>query len=586
MAPLSALACLLCAAALWPAQEAQKPRVIFDSDMSSDWDDVGDIAVLHGLASLGECEIIGMMASSQNGATATCMDAINTWYGRPDIPIGVRPDTGGIGMYAAQIAAEYPHDLRSAADCPPAGELYRRLLAAQPDRSVTIVSTGYLNNLQALLASGPDRHSPLSGIELARLKVKQWVCAGGCFPGGDEFNFRVEPAAAKAVIDAWPAPVMYVGFDIGSSIYTCGPLAAAPTANPIRRVYVDIKKHIPYPSWGQIAGWYAVRGSGGLWGAVTTGRNTCDEKGGNRWSTADDPAGDREQGYLTEVVRTPVRDGLDALIMLPPNDGKPSIPGWPSDLRAQVAAPGRVDLRWTDNAFNETGFRIERRRGDGWVQAGSVAAGVTAWSDTGLASTANLAYRVMAVNAVGASRPACVWIYSGWTEISAQDAGGRPLYSRWQHANLRWARGGDFRPEHVALNDDSQHGRDVVIEVDVGAMGAEGAFHVYLLYQDQDNWYRLSVDRAASRFEKRIRGATTQVGEAGKGVDIGNGGDLHPWRIEMTSRGGMAFSDGGAAILAVSERCELETGRIGLGGRARTPVWESFRFSVPAAAPR
>jgi len=93
--------CIL-AVGLWiPQANAQDiPRIIFDSDMSSDWDDVGDIAVLHGLASMGECEILGMMVSSQNGGTPLCMDAINTYYGKPDIPIGVMPNIGGVGLYA------------------------------------------------------------------------------------------------------------------------------------------------------------------------------------------------------------------------------------------------------------------------------------------------------------------------------------------------------------------------------------------------------------------------------------------------------------------------------------------------------
>ena len=92
-------------------------HIIFDSDMSSDHDDVGDIASLHGLASLGECKILAMMVSSRNGGTPLCMDAINTYYGKPGIPIGVPPDIGGVGNRRVS-AAEFPHQLKSAKDCP------------------------------------------------------------------------------------------------------------------------------------------------------------------------------------------------------------------------------------------------------------------------------------------------------------------------------------------------------------------------------------------------------------------------------------------------------------------------------------
>ena len=56
------IACLAFAVA--PLWSADIPRIIFDSDMSSDHDDAAAIAVLNGLADLGECEIIACMASS------------------------------------------------------------------------------------------------------------------------------------------------------------------------------------------------------------------------------------------------------------------------------------------------------------------------------------------------------------------------------------------------------------------------------------------------------------------------------------------------------------------------------------------
>lgn len=562
-------------------QQREVPRIIFDSDMSSDWDDVGDIAVLHGLASMGECRIIAMMASSKNGGTPLCMDAINTWFGKPDIPIGALEGIGGVGGYPGQIAAEYPHDLKSATECPTAADLYRRVLAAQPDRSVTIVSTGYLTNLKALLESGPDKHSPLDGMALVRQKVKLFSCAAGAFPRGNEFNLRVEPAGAYAVVNTWPTAITYVGYDVGQAIYTCGRLPEAHQRSPIRRVYVDIEKQFPYPSWGQIAIYSAVRPAEAaiLWGTNTTGRNTCTPDGGNAWITDTDPTGDQDQAYLLEKVRTPVRESIDALIQLPPNDGSPSRPGQPSHMRAAVVGT-TISLEWTDNSFNETGFTIERGANGVFAQIATVGANVTRYSDAGLASTANCAYRVKAINPVGGSDYAYIWVYSGWTEMNIGKPGDLPLYTCYQHSNLRWSRGGDFRPDHVALNDDSQHGRDVAIQVDVGALGSEGLFYVYFLYRDQDNWYRLATDGKASRFEKRIAGTTSPVGAAGPGVNIGNGSMLQAWRIAVTASGTMTFSADGKTVLDADEPLQLDSGRIGLGGMARTPVWENFHFTT------
>ena len=51
-------------------------------------DDVGALALLHALADRGEAKILGVLISSKNEWAGPCVDAINTWHGRPDVPIG------------------------------------------------------------------------------------------------------------------------------------------------------------------------------------------------------------------------------------------------------------------------------------------------------------------------------------------------------------------------------------------------------------------------------------------------------------------------------------------------------------------
>ncbi len=279
------------------------------------------------------------------------------------------------------------------------------------------------------------------------------------------------------------------------------------------------------------------------------------------------------------------------LIMLPPNNGSPSRPGEPSNLCATVVGGNRVDLQWTDNAYNESGFRIERKIDGVYTQIATVGAKVTHYSDTGLSATANTSYRVKAFNSVGDSIYAYVWIYSGWTEVNLVNPSDLPLYTYYQSSDLRM-RGGDFRPEHVTLNNDSDHGQDVTIDVDVSALGQEGNFYVYFFYQDNDHWYRLNFGEKTCKFEKRIDGATTQVGPSAAIQNLGNGSPLQHWRIEASRSGTLKFirelpfasptdraSQPAGTILDVSETFSLHRGKIGLGGWARTPVWENFHFS-------
>ena len=78
----------------------------------------------------------------------------------------------------------------------------------------------------------------------------------------------------------------------------------------------------------------------------------------------------------------------------------------PLDLAATVAATTQVNLSWTDNSNNETGFRIERATGLGvFVAIGTNAAGVTTYSDSTVVPATTYSYRVIAFNASGNSLP-------------------------------------------------------------------------------------------------------------------------------------------------------------------------------------
>src|SRR5689334_7954924 len=115
-------AALLQVLSLTLAVHAAPAKVIFDTDMAEDVDDAGALAVLHALADRGEAEILGTMISSRNEAVGPCLDAINTYYGRPDVPIGyVRGLQFGYpagesgretpSKYAEKTGQSFPHDL-------------------------------------------------------------------------------------------------------------------------------------------------------------------------------------------------------------------------------------------------------------------------------------------------------------------------------------------------------------------------------------------------------------------------------------------------------------------------------------------
>ena len=271
------------------AAETKPVKVIFDTDIESDVDDVGTVAVLHALANRGEAEILAMGVSAKHKWCVPCLDALNTYFGRPDLPIGAVKGAGSEGesKYCQKIAAVFPHDLKSPDDAPDAALLYRQVLAKQPDGSVVMVSVGFLTNFANLLQTKADAHSPLTGVELVKQKVRTWVCMGAQYPKGKEWNVLRDAKASIAAVKDWPTPIVWSGFEIGNAIHTGAGLSVLPTTSPVRRGYELFNGLKNRQSWDQTAVLFAVRGlDGGLkdvWDVGSGGRFEIAADGANHW---------------------------------------------------------------------------------------------------------------------------------------------------------------------------------------------------------------------------------------------------------------------------------------------------------------
>ena len=234
--------------------------VILDTDMESDVDDVGALAMLHALADKGEVNILGVMVCALNEWSVLCADRINTYFGRAGTPLGTLrgPGVDRESRYAHVIPLEFPGTLQNNNDAPDAVRQYRQILASQPDGSVVIISIGYLTNIRDLLNSQPDEISTLSGRELVSEKVSIWICMGGQFPSGREANIRWDTEASIEAIANWPTKIIFSGWEIGL-MDTGGNISELPDSNPVRRAY-ELFDRIPHKNWDQVAVLYAIRG--------------------------------------------------------------------------------------------------------------------------------------------------------------------------------------------------------------------------------------------------------------------------------------------------------------------------------------
>ena len=218
--------------ALAATLHAAPVKLILDTDMGNDVDDVQALAMIHALQSRGLVDLIAVTSSKDHPLSAPFIDAVNTFYGRPDIPIGAVRDGAtkderkflGIADDKYQDGKfTYPHDLLSGTDAPEAVSLLRKTLAAQADGSVSIAQIGFFTNLTRLLNSPADSISPLTGKELIAKKVTQLVVMAGAFDKGGkwekhrEFNVREDIPSAQALTNNWPGTIVWSGFEVGIS---------------------------------------------------------------------------------------------------------------------------------------------------------------------------------------------------------------------------------------------------------------------------------------------------------------------------------------------------------------------------------
>lgn len=202
---------------------AEQPRILFDTDITGDVDDVLALAMCHSLADRGACEFLGVTISKHNPRTASFVDALNTFYGRPNLPVGVTCDPEAQQRDSKYLkladAPEYPHDLKRNEDAPDAVELLKNILSGQPDRSVRIISVGIASNLANLLESQ-------GGIQLVQRKVKVLSLMAGAFTYCNGTNHHLEANVVngigymQTVAEKWPdeVPIVWNGFEIGEAL--------------------------------------------------------------------------------------------------------------------------------------------------------------------------------------------------------------------------------------------------------------------------------------------------------------------------------------------------------------------------------
>ena len=255
------------------------PLVILDTDIGSSTDDLFALEMLHNYEQQGRCRLLGVVVDREGEDCAACADVMNTYFGHGDVPVGLVRD--GLkepavwidykALPAYTLADGTPMFARSIGDysaLPDGWQLYRRLLAAQPDHSVSICSIGFTTCLSQLLQSEADDLSPLNGVELVRQKVKCLYIQGASFGQSPEpdYNFLQGMDFAKTLFRLWPKDVdiVFSPMETGNGIEYLPEQVIADVSwtdrHPIKQVYMRCNCNTGQMMWDPLTVINAVEG--------------------------------------------------------------------------------------------------------------------------------------------------------------------------------------------------------------------------------------------------------------------------------------------------------------------------------------
>jgi len=311
-------------------QDSQAIDLIMETDIGNDVDDALAMDMLYKYHEAGIINLLAVCINKEGPAPGEFVDILNTWYGHPDIPIGIIRkgafcENDGTNYAKAVVNLNndegkplFARTLNGYDDLPEAPDLYRKILSKAKDKSVVIASVGFSTNLARLLQSGPDEYSKLDGKTLVEKKVKLLVTMAGNMaePGYHEYNIVRDIPAAKEVFENWPTPIVTSPFELGRQIkYPATSIEndfdwAGP--HPMVEAYKAYMK-MPYDrdTWDPTAVLYAVEGD--KWFTVSEPGTikvteegstlfTPDEKGTRRYISVDKAQAEAIKAHFIELI--------------------------------------------------------------------------------------------------------------------------------------------------------------------------------------------------------------------------------------------------------------------------------------------
>ena len=333
MRRLLILVALLGLANVCLVRAAEPVRLIFDTDIGNDIDDALALAMIHALEGRAEVRLLAVTITKDNRWSAPYVDLVNTFYGHPDVPVGVvhKGKTRDDAAYTRRPSQRrdssgnyaYPHRIDDGADAADAVTLLQHVLEEQPDHSVTIAQVGFSTNLARLLKAA-------GGRELVAKKVKLLCLMAGAFGTkvGPEYNVYTDPDAAEYLFANWPTPMIFSGFEIGLQVkFTYQSILKDFNYTDRHPVAEAFKIFQPVgqdrPNWDSTAVLYAIRPDRGYFELSQSGRVSLGAKHVTVFTP--DAAGNCRYLILKPEQAPRVQATIETLVSEPPQRTKNTV---------------------------------------------------------------------------------------------------------------------------------------------------------------------------------------------------------------------------------------------------------------------
>jgi hypothetical protein len=275
-------------------------------------------------------------------------------------------------------------------------------------------------------------------------------------------------------------------------------------------------------------------------------------------------------------------------------------PAAPSNLSATAATTSQVNLTWTDNSVDESGFKVERSTdGTNFTQVATLGANTASYAVTGLSPSTAYAFRVRASGAGGDSP------YSNVATAATPAAQPAPLISEdfasgaanFTPTGGAWAAtGGAYQltaPDTTStapVNNRSVHATavsgDFTLDADASVANTSSAWNDFAIvfgYQDANNYYFFSSnesnDGGTSGIFKVVNGTSTELADVTGPITAGT-----TYHVRVERAGGQVRAYRNGSLAASATDSTFLSGRVGFGTKGDSATFDNL-VVVGSAAP-